>query len=373
MSKRPIVVLVLALAILPGCMGEPTALVPTPQPPTPAPASPTAAATATALPPTVGPTDTAVPSPTLAAPTDTPPIPSVTPTSVPPTAEPPSATPVPPAATATPIPPTRATTATPRPAATTAAAPAPPGVTVLASGFGSPDDLAVDPRDGTIYFGDFANNAVNRLPPDGGTPVPVATGIQEPEGIVVLDDGRLIVAEQKTNRILLVDPRDGSKRLLRQMENTTGQDGIDGLGIDRTNGELLVPDSPNNRMLAMSLDGTALRVIARGFQRPTGAARLPGGDILVAAEFGNALYRVTPAGKSTRIATMYQPDDVVVDAQGMAYVNSLGGAIYKVDPDTGTRTTLLTGLKLPHGLDVDPQGRLVIAEAGRNRIFRLVP
>jgi sugar lactone lactonase YvrE len=244
---------------------------------------------------------------------------------------------------------------------------------VLASGFGSPDDLAVDPRDGTIYFGDFGNSAVNRLPPEGGTPVPVATGIQEPEGIVVLDDGRLIVAEQKTNRILLVDPRDGSKRLLRQMENITGQDGIDGLGIDRVNGELLVPDSPNNRMLAMSLDGAALRVIARGFQRPTGAARLPGGDILVAAEFGNALYRVTQAGKSTRIATMYQPDDVVVDAQGMAYVNSLGGAIYKVDPNTGTRTTLLTGLKLPHGLDVDPQGRLVIAEAGRNRIFRLVP
>jgi sugar lactone lactonase YvrE len=134
-----------------------------------------------------------------------------------------------------------------------------------------------------------------------------------------------------------------------------------------------VPDSPNNRLLALSLDGQTLRVIARGFQRPTGAAILPGGDILVAAEFGNAIYRVTPAGKSTRIATMYQPDDVVVDAQGMAYVNSLGGAIYKVDPNTGKRTTLLTGLKLPHGLDVDPQGNLVIAEAGRNRIFRLVP
>ncbi|HET7077513.1 MAG TPA: hypothetical protein VFM49_08680 [Chloroflexia bacterium] len=362
MSKRTVLVLVLALAILPGCMGEPTPLAPTPQPPTLAPASPTAPATATTLPPTPAPTDTVVPSPTLAAPTDTPAIPSATPSPVPP-----SATPVPPAATATPVPPAPAT-ATPRPAA-----PAQPGVTVLASGFGSPDDLAVDPRDGTIYFGDFANNAVNRLPPSGGTPVPVATGIQEPEGIVILDDGRLIVAEQKTNRLLLVDPRDGSKRLLRQMENNTDQDGIDGLGIDRAGGELLVPDSPNNRLLALSLDGSALRVIARGFQRPTGAAILPGGDILVAAEFGNAIYRVTPAGKSTRIATMYQPDDVVVDAQGMAYVNSLGGAIYKVDPNTGTRTTLLAGLKLPHGLDVDPQGNLVIAEAGRNRIFRLVP
>jgi hypothetical protein len=219
MSKRTVLALILALAILPGCMGEPTPLAPTPPPPTLTPASPTAAATATALPPTAAPTDTAVPSPTVVPPTATLAPPPATATSVPPTPVPPSATPVPPAATATPIPPPPAT-ATPRPAAPTAV-PAQPGVTVLANGFGSPDDLAVDPRDGTIYFGDFSNNAVNRVPPDGGTPVPVATGIQEPEGIVILDDGRLIVAEQKTNRLLLVDPRDGSKRLLRQMETAS--------------------------------------------------------------------------------------------------------------------------------------------------------
>ena len=242
---------------------------------------------------------------------------------------------------------------------------------MIARGFGSPDDLAVDPRDGAIYFGDFGNGAINRIPPAGGTPVAVATGFKEPEGIAVTPDGRLIVVEQGTNSLWDVDPATGEKRLLRRLENTTGQDGVDGISLDPATGDVLIPDSPNGRLLSMSRDGASLRTLASGFVRPTGVATLPGGDRLVADEFGNALYRLTPDGKRTRIATMYQPDDVVVDAAGMAYVNSLNGYIYRVDPSTGARATLTSGLLLPHGIGVDSQGRIVVAEATRNRIFRL--
>jgi len=239
--------------------------------------------------------------------------------------------------------------------------------------FGSPDDLTVDLHNGMIYFGDFGNGAINRLAPDGSPPQPVATGFREPEGLAVAADGSLVVVEQATNRLWRVDPAQGTKRLLRQLVNTTGQDGVDGLAIDPASGAILVPDSPNGRLLALSPDGSTLRTIAAGFTRPTGVALLPGGDLLVADEFGNTLDRVTPAGHKTVLSTMYQPDDVVVDAQGQAYVNGLNGIIYHVDPATGTRTVLLRGLQLPHGLAVDAQGQLVIAEAGRNRISFLVP
>ena len=147
---------------------------------------------------------------------------------------------------------------------------------------------------------------------------------------------------------------------------------MDGLGYDRANDRILIPDSPNGRLLSMRPDGGDLQVVATGFVRPTGAAVLADGTYLVADEFGNTLYRLVN-GRKAAVTTMYQPDDVVVDRQGIAYVNALGGSIYRVDPATGRRTTLLADLKLAHGLDVDPQGNLVVAEATRNRIFRLIP
>jgi sugar lactone lactonase YvrE len=241
---------------------------------------------------------------------------------------------------------------------------------MLAEGFGSPDDLVVA-ANGDIYFGDFTNSAVNVLRVGTSRPVALATGIKEPEGIVVTLDGALIVAEQATNRIVEVDSRTGSKKVLRQLRNNTGKDGVDGLGLDPATGDVLVPDSPNGRLLRMSRDGSSLLTIASGFVRPTGAAMEPSGSIVVADEFGNTVYRLSPSGRRTVLARMFQPDDVVVGKDGSIYVNSLGGTIVRIDPASGKVTVLASGLKLPHGLGVAPDGSLVIAEAGRNRISRL--
>ncbi len=242
----------------------------------------------------------------------------------------------------------------------------------IADGFGKPDDLTVA-TDGTLYFSDTANGSINRIPPGGGTPEPIATGLLEPEGIAVTPDDKLIVEEQKTNSIFEFDPANGSKRLIRQLENTTGKDGVDGLAYDRNTGDILVPDSPNGRLLTLSRDGLRLNIIATGFDRPAGAGILPNGDLLVVDEFGNKVYRVTRAGQKTVIATMFQPDDVVVDGAGFAYVNALDGTIYRLDPRTGALKSLITGLKAAHGLAVDPQGRIVIAETDRNIIFSIAP
>ncbi len=252
--------------------------------------------------------------------------------------------------------------------------PAPPAaytITHIANGFGSPDDLTVMP-DGSILFGDFTNKALNIIRP-GAAPTVLAAGIDEPEGIVVTKDGAIVVADQATNRILEVDPKTGAKKTLRRMVNNTGKEGVDGLGLDPRTGDILVPDSPNGRLLRMSRDGTRLQTIATGFVRPTGAAVEPNGNILVADEFGNAVYRLLPNGKRTRIASIYQPDDVVVGADGSIYVNSLKGIIYRIDPVSLRLTTLASGLQLPHGLGIDAQGNIVVAEAGRNRVFKLAP
>ncbi len=347
----------------------------TPAPPATAavsdiPASPTAPTPSA----TTGPvSDTPAQAPSSAVPSDTPMPPTDipvtdTPAPLPATTTPRATAPPPPAAIARPaatLPPTARPTT--RPASAHAQT-----LVLLTTGFGKPDDLTVDPRTGAIYFGDFTNNAVNRLDPAGGAPQPVVTGLHEPEGIAVRPDGQLVIVEQATNRLWLGDPQTGAKTLLRQLVNTTGQDGVDGIAFD-TDGRILVPDSPNGRVLSLAADGSDLRVLATGFRRPTGAVRLPDGDLLVADEFGNALDRVTPSGHSSLVASLYQPDDVVLGPDGMAYLPTLNGSIYQVNPQTGTKVALITGLILPHGIGIDGQGRVVGAEQGRNRIFRLEP
>src|SRR2546425_6879904 len=91
---------------------------------------------------------------------------------------------------------------------------------VLLSGVRRPDDLAFDPR-GRLLFSDFYNGTVSRLNQDGSVTV-LMSGIAGPEGIVVLSDGTIIIAEQRTNRILALSPGEQSLTILRTLPGTPG-------------------------------------------------------------------------------------------------------------------------------------------------------
>jgi sugar lactone lactonase YvrE len=343
-----------------------------PGPPTPTEDTPASATmtlgvistdTATSLPSTATPTWTPAPPPssssTRAVAT---PLPTHTPAAPPPTATHAPASPPLPTQTRTQPPPT----------STAAQASGKGLIEEISSGFGNPDDLVVAPS-GDIIFGDFGNKAVNVISAGAGSPHVLAGGIGEPEGLVVTGDGAVIVADQATNRILEIDYQTGSVKLLRHLVNNTGQDGVDGLGLDPATGDILIADSPNGRLLRMSRDGNSLKTIATGFVRPTDAEMEADGNIVLVDEFGNAVYRLHADGSRTKLAGIYQPDDVVIAPDGSIYVNSLGGDIARIDPVTSKVHVLLSGLKLPHGLGIDAKGRLVIIETGSNRIFRLTP
>src|SRR5438874_4262206 len=63
-----------------------------------------------------------------------------------------------------------------------------------------PDDLAFDPQ-GRVLFSDGYHGTVDRINADGSVTV-LVKGLGRPEGIIMLADNTLIIAEQKTNRML---------------------------------------------------------------------------------------------------------------------------------------------------------------------------
>ncbi len=244
---------------------------------------------------------------------------------------------------------------------------------MLATNLPSPDDLVLGP-DGLIYFSDVVDGTIKRLESSGRLTL-LLSGLSEPEGMVFLPDRSLVIAEQGKNRLVKYDF--GANRLstFLQLQNRTGQLGVDGIAWDPQSGSLLVPDSPNGTLLRVSADGKLTATIASGFARPTDAAVEANGSILVVDENGGAVLRIGSGGASSPqvIDRLPVPDDVVVGPDAAIYVNTINeGAVHRIDPASGKDEIIVRNLSNPQGIALDAAGNLVIADAGRHRLVRLI-
>ncbi len=243
-------------------------------------------------------------------------------------------------------------------------------ITEIATGLSSPDDLALLP-DGSILFSDESHGTVDRISPAGQVTT-LVRGLESPEGIVALPDGSLLIAEQGRNRIVRFQAGHPLTTWLA-LPNRRGGLGVDGIARDPKTGEIIIPDSPNGRVLRVDANGKNERVLASGFARPTGADVAPDGTVLVADETGDQVYRVQSDGQKESLGHFAMPDDVVADADGTIFVASLAdNSIRALDARTHA-TRLIATVQGPQGIVVAPDGRLIVSEPARHRLLRLRP
>jgi sugar lactone lactonase YvrE len=242
-----------------------------------------------------------------------------------------------------------------------------PQIIVLAENFLEPDDLVLAP-DGSIYISDVAEGTIKQYTPDGQLNQ-ILSGLSAPEGMAFLPDGSMVIAEQGTNRLVRYDLQ--SKTLLPFLElvNNTNNLGVDGIIWDGSN--LIVPDSPNGTVLEVSADGKTFRQIASGLVRPTGAWIEPGGNLLIADEYGNAVFRLHRDGALEKVADFSIPDDVIADASGNIFVVTLGDDAVHVL--TSNQDLILAGgLNNPQGIIFDAGGNLIVTDSGNHRLLRIL-
>ena len=273
-----------------------------------------------------------------------------------------------PTATAS-VSPTSTSTVDRTPVATaTTAAPQHYTAHVILSGGARPDDLVFD-QQGRLLFSDFYNGTVSRVNSDGSV-TRILSGLAGPEGLVVLADGTLIIAEQHPNRILSLAPGAHLPVVLRNLPGTPStaqcKDGVDGIAFDATTQTLIVPDSPVGKVYRMSLDGKTLTLLASGIVRPVGAAVDAQGTIYVADECGAAIWSITPAGKTTRSGGFGMPDDVAFDQHGNILVIDLQPSIHalvRMNLATGRREILASrGFIEPQGLVIDTHDDIFVSD-----------
>ena len=272
-------------------------------------------------------------------------------------------------------------TATPTSTPTPTPVPAPARYTAhtIVQGGYRPDDLIFDTQ-GRLLFSDFYSGKISRVNTDG-TVTTILSGIAGPEGMVVLQDGTLIVAEQRTNRILSFAPGSHTPTILRQLPGTPSaapcKDGVDGIAFDPTSNTVIVPDSPTGDVYRLSVDGKSLTLLASGITRSVGATVDAQGIIYIADECGGAVWRIDPKGKTTRTGGFGMPDDVALDGHGNLLIIDLQPSIHaliRMNLATGKREMLASeGYIEPQGLLVDAQGNIFVSDDYANKIVEYKP
>jgi Gluconolactonase len=242
-----------------------------------------------------------------------------------------------------------------------------PQIIVLSENFLEPDDLVLAP-DGSIYISDVTEGTVKQYTPEGQLNQ-ILSGLSAPEGMAFLPDGSMVIAEQGTNRLVRYDLQSKTLMPFLDLPNNTNNLGVDGIIFNGTN--LIIPDSPNGTVLEVSADGKIVRQLASGLVRPTGAWTEPDGNLLIADEYGNAVFRLQRDGALEKVADFSIPDDVIADANGNIFVVTLGDdAVHVLTADRDL--ILVSGLNNPQGIIFDAGGNLIVTDSGNRRLLRVL-
>jgi len=229
----------------------------------------------------------------------------------------------------------------------------------------APDDIAL--IDGTLYVSLLNTGMVVAYRGSTG-PTVVARGIQDPEGIAPGPAGTIYVVEQSLNRLDRVS-LDGSGRVtpVYTFANPRHQLGVDSIRAEG-NGKLLVPDSPNGRLLELDPATGATRTIAGGLGRPVDAIPFNGGVAVADENLGLVLVSADGA-RLSRAPGVGGADDLAPAPHGGLFITGINdGVLYRYGE--GRATVLTRGFKDPQGLVVDTDGSLLVADSARNAILR---
>ncbi|MGC4068861.1 MAG: RHS repeat-associated core domain-containing protein [Polyangiaceae bacterium] len=243
---------------------------------------------------------------------------------------------------------------------------------------GTPDSVYVLPDGSLLVTDDQQNDAkalgrVLKISPSGKPSIvagPGATGaaasvqLGQPQGVVALDDGSLVIADIMKKALRRID----AKGKMTTIASGTAGDkpeiaykftNIDGLAVGPRE-ELYVVDG--DRILR--LEGQTLTTFAGGgtdlsdgiaateaqIMRPSGVAVATDGTVYLSDREGHRIRAVLPDGSITTLA-----------GKGTAGFSGDGGAALEAE------------LSSPRGLALGPDGSLYVVDQGNNRIRRVTP
>ncbi len=256
-----------------------------------------------------------------------------------------------------------------------------------------PAGAAVDAA-GNLYIGDFGNNRIRKVSPDGTITTVAGSGptgfdaggfsgdgslatsalLNMPEGVAMDPAGNLYIADTFNNRIRKVNP----SGIITTVAGD-GQEGFSGDGGPATSaslnepagvavdpaGNLYIADHGNDRIRKVSPDGIITTMAGNGgfrfrgdggpatsasLNEPAGVAVDPAGNLYIADQFNDRVRKVSPGGIITTVA-------------------GGGSPLFPDIGDGGPATS--ASLNEAAGVAVDPAGNLYIADQFNDRVRKV--
>jgi sugar lactone lactonase YvrE len=238
------------------------------------------------------------------------------------------------------------------------------------------DNLAIDDKD-RIFVSNMADNGIQEVDPETGAAKQVISGkLALPSGIAVVSDGA-------KDTIYVAD-----LFAYRTVDGATGEvTEVSRMHADGTTLEYPMSATANADTVLLSswFTGTVqvvdrktgkTREMLHEFKAPHDAVMLGDGSILVNELGSKSLIRATGEHGKDRtaiIGALEGPVGMASASKDSVYVTeAYAGVVSKIETN-GTRTVIARDLKMPEGIAVAPDGKIVVAEVGARRLVSIDP
>lgn len=239
------------------------------------------------------------------------------------------------------------------------------------------DNLAIDDKD-SIFVSNMADNGIQEVDPDTGSIKQIIIGkLALPGGIAVVSDGSkdtIYVADVFAYRTVNGDTGEVAEPARMHADGTVLEYPMSATA----KGDYVLLSSwfTGTVQLIDRKTGQTLEML-HDFKAPHDAIRLNDGSILVNELGTKSLIQVSgDHGKDRKavIGNLEGPLGLVEGPDNSAYLTeAFSGQVSKVDLNTGTKTVVAKDLKMPEGIALAADGKLVVAEVGAKRVVAIDP
>ncbi len=250
--------------------------------------------------------------------------------------------------------------------------------TILASGFNQPQGIVVTPN-GAIYVADALNNRIATIANGIVTPVPISGfSLNRPSAIACDLQGNLFIADTNNARVIEI-PASGSPSIV--VGSTILQSPIS-LAID-SNGNLYVGDGQTRSVYELpSTGGAATQISTTGATNliPTALTTDTARNLYIGDDTSGAIYEVPAGGGVAQNVTpsnmgLLQPKGLGFDLKGNLYIlDAAAEHIIEVPAADPADPYLvpIQGLIGPNGLATDTRGNVYVTDATADTVTQLL-
>ncbi len=231
------------------------------------------------------------------------------------------------------------------------------------------DNLTLDSQD-RLYLTNMTDNAVIEVDTEtGASRVLVEGQLSSPGDIALHSDGgveTVHIADVFAYRS--VNTETGEVTTVSRMQARSNP-----TSISVNDAHVLLGSWASGNVLVLDRESGELVRDLEEFSVPGDVIELDDGSLLVAELGTGALVRVDEAGRNTVVTGLQGPAALARAGSSVYVTEAVAGQVSKIELPGGERSVVVSGLKQPEGIDLLPDGRLVVAEVGERRIVAIDP